>query len=96
MLNHSISLHFIERIDEWRQYFYFLYVFYGITGKERHRATFLDTDLDLLLPLTLQGLGFFWLPMVGGARFDPLPPSKTLAEISDTDAIHLKLGTLIL
>ena len=95
MLNHSISLHFIERIDEWRQYFYFLYVFYGITGKERHWATFLDADLDLLLPLTLQGLGFFWLPMVGGARLDP-PPSRTLAKISDNDAIHLKLGTLIL
>ena len=37
-------------IDARRQYFYFLNVFLGITGKERHWTTHLDTDLDLLLP----------------------------------------------
>ena len=41
--------------------------------------------------LTLQGLSFFWLPMVGGGV-----DSTPLAKISDNDAIHLKLGTLIL
>ena len=41
---------FIERVGTRRQYFYFLNVFLGITDKERHWTTILDTDLDLLLP----------------------------------------------
>ena len=48
--------------------------------------------LTYIFPLTLQGLGFFGYLWLGGGGFDSTP----LAKISDNDAIHLKLGTLIL
>ena len=41
--------------------------------------TFLSNFQKLLMTLTLQGLGFFWVPMVGGGgRFDPPPLLKSL------------------
>ena len=55
--------------------------------------TFLSNFQKLLMTLTLQGLGFFWVPMVGGGgSIRPTP----LAKISENDAIHLKLGTFFL
>ena len=44
------SHNFSERIEAKRQYFYFLYIFLGITDWKRHWTTLLDTDLDSLLP----------------------------------------------
>ena len=61
--------------------------------KNYYVLTYLTTLVICLWDLTLQGLGFFWLPMVGGVDLTPPPP---LAKISDNDAIRLKLGTLIL
>ena len=43
-------MHFYEKIEAKRQYFYFLYIFIGISGWKRHWATLLHTDLDSLLP----------------------------------------------
>ena len=38
------SLHFLEKIEAKRKYFYFLYIFLGIIGLRRNRTTLLDSD----------------------------------------------------